>query len=89
MRGTDRFHDVTKTGKSVSAGGTCLKILFTLCGERKKHDILKNRYKLGFCFFTKEGLQPVFHQTEYRGVFTVLCTVLSTLIVLFVAILFW
>jgi hypothetical protein len=38
--------------------------------------------------FTRKGLQPVFHQTVYHGVFTVLCTVLSSLIVLFRAILY-
>ena len=32
-----------------------------------------------FYLFTWKGLQPVFHQTVYQGVFTVLCTVLSSL----------
>jgi hypothetical protein len=31
----------------------------------------------------------VFHQTVYHGVFTVLRTVLSSLIVLFIAVLYW
>ena len=39
--------------------------------------------------FARKVLQPVFHQTVYHGVFTVLCTVLSSLIVLFIAILYW
>jgi hypothetical protein len=42
-----------------------------------------------FFLFTRKEIQPVFHQTVYRGVFTVLRTVLSSLIVLFIAILCW
>jgi hypothetical protein len=34
-------------------------------------------------------MQPVFQQTVYLSVFTVLCTVLSSLIVLFIAVLYW
>jgi len=41
-----------------------------------------------FFLFARKELQPVFHQTVYHGLFTVLCTVLSRLVLLFIAILY-
>jgi len=41
-----------------------------------------------FFLFTRKRLQHVFHQTVHYGVFTVLSTVLRSLIVLFIAILY-
>jgi hypothetical protein len=41
-----------------------------------------------FFLFTRKRLQPVFHQTVYHGLFTLLCTDLKSLIVLFIAILY-
>ena len=50
--------------------------------------LLSHYLALTFFFPPRKELQPVFHQTVYHGVFTVLCTVLSSLFVLLIAILY-
>ena len=53
-----------------------------------KYSVVPISLFLLLLLFARKGLQPVFHQVVYHRVFTLLCTVLSSLVVLFIAILY-